>query len=106
MSKRRAVDLQQFAGIDVGYRPRSYFWASDLKVRLPSSIAGEARRQLVRACLDRDAPIPDGLDAPVLDEAMREAWGKMHPSNMGGEYLPPLRKGEIEIARISLQSVT
>ena len=25
---------------------------------------------------------------------------------MGGEYLPPLRKGEVEIARISLASVT
>ncbi len=33
-------------------------------------------------------------------------WGRMHPSNMGGEYLPPLRKGEVEIARISLESVT
>ena len=33
-------------------------------------------------------------------------WGRLHPSNMGGEYLPPLRRGEVEIARISLQSVT
>ena len=37
---------------------------------------------------------------------MRVAWGRLHPSHMGGEYLPPLRKGEVEIARISLQSVT
>jgi hypothetical protein len=34
------------------------------------------------------------------------AWGRAHPSHMGGEYLPPLRKGEVEIARISLQSET
>ena len=47
-----------------------------------------------------------GLMQNVLDKAMREAWGRMHPSNMGGEYLPPLRKGEVEIARISLESVT
>ena len=33
-------------------------------------------------------------------------WGRVHPSNMGGEYLPLLRKGEVEIARISLESVT
>jgi len=33
-------------------------------------------------------------------------WGRLDPSNMGGEYLPLLRKGEVEIARISLQSVT
>ena len=37
---------------------------------------------------------------------MRAAWGRIHPSNMGGEYLPPLRKGEVEIARISLESTT
>ena len=47
-----------------------------------------------------------GLDATVLNEATREAWGSLHPSHMGGEYLPPLRKGEVEIARISLASVT
>jgi len=56
--------------------------------------------------LERDAPIPDGLDAAVLDEPTKEAWGRLHPSNMGGEYLPPLRKGEVEIGRISLESTT
>ena len=61
---------------------------------------------MVRTLLEAGAPIPDGLDAPVLDEGMREAWGRLHPSHMGGEYLPPLRKGEVEIARISLQSVS
>ena len=33
-------------------------------------------------------------------------WGRFHPSNLGGEYLPRLRKGEVEIARISLESTT
>jgi hypothetical protein len=41
-----------------------------------------------------------------LAEETRQAWGRLHPSNMGGEYLPPLRKGEVEIARISIASVT
>ena len=106
MTKRRTVRQGQVPGIDLEYRPRNYFWAADLKVPLPSSIAGESRRQLVRALMEWDAPIPDGLDAAVLDEAMLEAWGREHPSNMGGEYLPLLRKDEVEIARISLASVT
>jgi hypothetical protein len=106
MNKRHLVDLPQIPGIDFGYRPRSYFWATDLNIPLTSSIAGEARRQIVRAMLEWDAPIPAGLDAAELDESMLEAWGRMHPSHMGGEYLPPLRKGEVEIARISLASVT
>src|SRR5438132_137881 len=106
MTKRHEVDLPQISGIDLDYRPRSYFWAADLRVPLPSSIAGEARRQIFRALIEADSPVPDGLDAPVLDEEMRQTWGRMHPSNMGGEYLPPPRKGEVEIARISLLSVT
>jgi len=106
MSKRCVADLPQLPGFDLEYRPRNYFWAADLKVPLPSSIAGETRRQMVRAFVEAGSPVPDGLDAVVLDEAMRMAWGRLHPSNMGGEYLPLLRKGEVEIARISLQSVT
>jgi hypothetical protein len=106
MDRKPAVQVPDVPGIDLDYRPRNYFWAVDLKVPLTSSIAGETRRQMVRALLDWDTPIPDGLDAEVLDEAMREAWGAVHPSHMGGEYLPPLCKGEVEIARISLQSVT
>jgi hypothetical protein len=37
---------------------------------------------------------------------MRQEWGGVHPSHMGGGFLPPLRNGEVEIARISLASVT
>ena len=33
-------------------------------------------------------------------------WGAIHPALMGGEYLPPMKRDEVEIARISLQSVT
>ena len=106
MSKRHVVDLPQIPGIDLDYRPASYFWALDTNVLLPSGISGEARRRLYRARIEAGVTVDDGLDAAVLDEAMRSAWGRIHPSNMGGEYLPPLRKGEVEIARISLQSVT
>jgi hypothetical protein len=106
MSKRHVVDLPQVPGIDLDYRPRSYFWASDLNVPLTSSIAGKTRREIFRALIEGDSPVPDGLAAAVLDEETRAAWGRIHPSNMGGEYLPPLRKGEVEIARISLESTT
>ena len=106
MDRRPATQVPDVSDIDLDYRPRSYFWAADLKLALPSSVAGETRRQMVRAFIEGDCPVPDGLDAAVLDEAMRAAWGRIHPSHMGGEYLPPSRNGEVEIARISLQSVT
>ena len=106
MTKKNVIAVQQVPGIDLDYRPRSYFWALDTNVLLPSGISGEARRKLYRARIEAGVTVHDGLDAAVLDEAMRAAWGRIHPANMGGEYLPPLRKGEVEIARISLASVT
>ncbi len=106
MDRKPAVKVSEVPGIDLDYRPRDYFWAADLKVPLLSGIAGETRRQLVRQLVRAGKPVPDGLDAPVLDEEMRQAWERIHPSHMGGEYLPPLRNGEVEIARISLKSVT
>ncbi|NDE18350.1 hypothetical protein EBZ80_25885, partial [bacterium] len=34
------------------------------------------------------------------------AWGGFHPSQLGGEFLPRRRNGEVEIARIVINSVT
>jgi hypothetical protein len=106
VDSKPANEIPEVPGIDLDYRPRDYFFAADLKIPLLSGIAGETRRQLVRELVEAGRPVPAGLDEPVLDEETRQAWGRVHPSNMGGEYLPPLRKGEVEIARISLQSVT
>ena len=106
MDRRPAVQVSEVPGVHLNYRPRDYFWAADLNVRLLSGIVGEARRQLVRKLIEAGTPIPNGLDAAVLDEETRQMWGRLHPSNMGGEYLPPLRRGEVEIARVSLASVT
>src|SRR6266581_7103472 len=83
MNRKPAVQVPDVPGIDLDYRPRDYFWAAGLKVLLPSSIAGETRRQMVRALVEAGSPVPDGLDAAVLDEKTRAAWGRLHPSDMG-----------------------
>ena len=36
----------------------------------------------------------------------RSALGRLHPSFMGGEYLPDRRDTEVEIARINIDSTT
>src|SRR5207245_204761 len=41
-----------------------------------------------------------------LNEEARSRLGKIHPSFMGGEYLPDYANGEVEIARVELQSTT
>jgi hypothetical protein len=42
---------------------------------------------------------------PLPDED-RRALGRLHPSFMGGEYLPDRRDTEVEIARINIDSTT
>jgi hypothetical protein len=41
-----------------------------------------------------------------LTDNERARWGAIHPLLMGGEYLPDLNCEEVEIARITLASVT
>jgi len=45
------------------------------------------------------------VSASALSEDERQAWGAAMPINMGGEYLPDLEDGEVEIARVVVESV-
>ena len=65
--------------IDLGYRPQSYFWPITHDTHVITAIKGERRRS---------------------------ALGRLHPSFMGGEYLPDRRDTEVEIARINIDSTT
>jgi hypothetical protein len=47
-----------------------------------------------------------GLLVDDLSDADREEWGRLHPSNLGGEYLPETEEGEVEIARVAIASTT
>jgi hypothetical protein len=103
----RTIEVPPVEGIDLAFRPRSYFGPRPLETHLLAQITGQERREMLRAQLahgSRDYPAE--LQESTLDDAFREALGRMHPMLMGGEYLPPLTKNETEIARISLLSVT
>lgn len=41
-----------------------------------------------------------------MPDAIRDAIGRIHPMLMGGLYLPDFLPGEVEIARVQLESVT
>ena len=94
--------------IDLNYRPQSYFWADQMGIQLLSEIKGSQRRALY------DASVADGrvsdfdelLAKSTLSSHERDLIGRIHPSFMGGEYLPDKVKGEVEIARITLNSTT
>ena len=104
------AQVPEVEDVDLGFTPRSYFTERDLGLTIPSDILGRARRDMARRLAADPSSsaddVPPELLESVLSAAQRHALGAIHPSLMGGEYLPPLRKGEVEIARISLQSVT
>ena len=103
MSKHQVPEV---AGIDLDFTPASYFTERDPHLTLPSDILGKARRDMARQLLAKGEDPPPELLVGALTDDDRAAAGRIHPMFMGGEYLPPVKKGEVEIARISLQSVS
>jgi hypothetical protein len=96
------------AGIDVDYRPNSYFWASEKGIGLLSDIKGAERRRIYAKALEEgeEGLIPVELSQEVLSEVDRASLGRIHPAFMGGEYLPTRSRQEVEIARITIASTT
>jgi len=94
------------SAIDFGYRPASYFWPITHETHVIAAIKGERRRHIIRAAFDANTvtPLDEHYAVPVLHEQDRRALGRLHPSFMGGEYLPNRQDTEVEIARINIRS--
>src|SRR5262245_15358895 len=75
-------------------------------MELISRVKGEQRRRWLKELLEA-AESEEASDFLVKEELSDEdlrALGRCHPQFMGGEYLPSLKREEIEIARVSLNS--
>ncbi len=100
--------MKAYPGINYEFRPTLYWAADDPLQLMLRNVKGECRRQMI---LDysRQGRL-DELDGELLkdelDEEVRTRLGQIHPSFMGGEYLPGYFPGEVEVARICLQSTT
>jgi hypothetical protein len=94
--------------IDLEFRPETYWPESLTPDQLLSRIHGKARQEIARGIYREKgfAGLSAFLVRDELDEGERQSWGRLHPQFMGGEYLPPLEKDEVEIVRISLKSTT
>lgn len=94
--------------VDLGFRPKSYFWPLGLETHLLSRIKGAERKAALTALIDsgRLEDIPELLAQSALSEEERKALGRIHPAFMGGEYLPDLLRDEVMIARITIASTT
>ena len=94
--------------LDLNFRPQSYFWPLNERSHVVSAIKGAERRAYVELMIaqGREAELPPDLLQPNLRPEELRATIAVHPSFMGGEYLPDRQDEEIEIARITLASVT
>lgn len=92
----------------LAFRPKDYFGRYDLQHDLMTHVKGSFRRRHLRAALDAGDihAVPEPILRQSLSRGLRMAVGAYHPSFMGGEYLPDLEDGELEIARIAIQSTT
>ena len=97
---------------DFAFRPASYWDHPDPVRAILSNIKGQNRRRMVYRLLTGAqesgslGEIPSGFLEAELDHSTRAQVSAMHPSWMGGEYLPQYLRGEVEIARIVLDSTT
>ena len=92
--------------MDISYRPNDYFWASRHGIQLASDIKGAVRRDAYLAALESGEDFDPTYSEPSLSEDSRRILGRLHPSYMGGEYLPDRVRLEVEIARIVIRSTT
>src|SRR4029079_6059533 len=102
MDRKPAVDVPAVPGIDLAFRPLTYFWPLGLETHLLARVKGAERKAALKQLIDarRLDDIPDFLARAALSEADRQALGRIHPALMGGEYLPALSQNEVMIASI------
>lgn len=94
--------------IDLAFRPSSYSWPLSLETHLLGTVKGAQRQRHIRMLTEqgRLGELADWMAVESLSDDVRTSLGRIHPSLMGGEYLPDRSRREVEIARISLRSVT
>lgn len=109
MPRTTKFPVPEVQGIDLDFRPASYWDVADPESAIVQNIKGQKRREMARDFISGSAsdllgPIDPELLRDSIDDGMRQRLGRIHPSFMGGEYLPDYAPGEAEIARIVLES--
>lgn len=93
--------------IDYTFRPRSYWAVADLRKLIANIKGAERKKDALRLLKEnRIEQAYDFILADTLDDGQRELFGSLHPALLGGEYLPDYQRGEVEIARVTMDSTT
>ena len=91
--------------INPKFRPKSYWGPKTLKNFYGSKIKGTIRKKIVLDNLEKNE-VPSQILEDELSPKIKESLGRIHPSLMGGEYLPDYLPNEVEICSIVLKTVT
>ncbi len=95
-------------GVDLSFRPSGQLFPMTAEKLLLSRVKGTQRRESLTDAIEQDrlSDLNPFFTQTSLSVEDRRARAAIHPSFMGGEYLPDFAEGEIEVARLSLKSVT
>ena len=95
-------------GVDLSFRPSSHLFPLTAEKLLLSRVKGTQRRESLTAAIEQDrlSDLNPFFTQTSLSAEDRRSRAAIHPSFMGGEYLPDFEEGELEMARLSLRSVT
>ena len=95
-------------GVDLSFRPSSRLFPLTAEKLLLSRVKGTQRRESLTAAIEQDrlSDLNPFFTQTSLSAEDRRARAAIHPSFMGGEYRPDFEEGELEMARLSLRSVT
>jgi hypothetical protein len=97
-----------YPGINYDFRPKNYWSDASPLAALLRNVKGTERREIIlqHAAAGELDQVDEDLVGEEVSELVRNFLGRLHPSFMGGEYLPGYLPGEVEIARIELESTT
>ena len=98
--------MKRYKDIDYAFQPESYWKDSTVLQALLRDVKGVQRRKMIIDYYENDSidQLEDSFLQATLSEDQRQRLGLIHPSFMGGEYLPNCNEDETEIARIELES--
>ena len=91
-------------GIDLSFRPKSFFGPQRLQEYLISKVKGAVLKARLEALSKegRHDEVASLLGEEGISPAYTKALEGVHPMFMGGNYLPDTEDGEDEIARIEI----
>ena len=87
--------MKRYKDIDYSFQPESYWKDSTVLQALLRDVKGVQRRKMIIDFYENDSidQLEDSFLQASLSEDQRQRLGLIHPSFMGGEYLPNCRAG-------------